>query len=117
MARGGPRPGSGRPKGAVSTATRLQMEMKEALVKYVHENFTPFLEAQGDLALGSLLADHPVFDENTGKMVKAKIYKDKPDGSSLRYLMDQTVGKAKETIEHTGEVRGIIQIVRELEEA
>lgn len=105
----------GRPKGSVSLSTRLQMEMKEALFKHVNKYFVPLLEANTDLALGTLHADNPVFDETTGKMIRAKIYKKDPDGGAIRYMFDQTIGKAKETVEHTGNITGILQLVADLE--
>lgn len=106
----------GRPKGQVGNHTLLAQEMRRRLIEKVYENFDPILDGQMELAKGLFHAEHPVLDESTGLMVRAKkIVKEKPDAGTAKYLLDQIIGKAKETIEHTGNLTTIVQLVTELE--
>ncbi len=98
---------AGRPKGSVANHTLLAQEMRKRMIEKLYANFDPILDGQLELAKGVFHAENPVIDEVTGNLIRAKIVKDKPDPSVARYFIDQVMGKAKETVEHTGEVKGL----------
>ncbi len=116
MPRGGKREGAGKPKGSVASHTLLAQEMRRKLIEGLAANFDPILAGQIELAKGAFHAENPVLDEVTGNMVRAKIIKDKPDASVARYFIDQVLGKAKETVEVSGNLTTIVQLVTELEQ-
>ena len=93
--RGGKRLGAGRKRGFKA----IQAEKaREFVVKTVAKNLKPLMDAKLDLALGhykeKLLPDGQT----------AIVYKESPDGNAIRYLLDQTIGKPRETIEYQGDL-------------
>ena len=88
---GGKRENAGRPKG-ISTTTKIGLQLRARLVEGVRKRWKEIEQATFDLALG-----HFVEKEIDGERVM--VYKRSPDGNTLRYLKDQTMGKAKETLE------------------
>ena len=77
MSRNGKNNKGGRPKGAVSEATRAKMTAKEILVKMVEANIVPLTEALIGRALDK-------------------------DTMAARELMDRTWGRAPQSVELTG---------------
>ena len=89
MAKGGLRPNAGRKK---ANHTIQAEKAREFVIRKVTENLTPLMESQLDAAVG-----HKYLDPREGK-----VYTKSPDINAGKYLLDQTIGKAKETIEHQG---------------
>lgn len=88
---GGKREGAGRKK---ASHTILAEEMRKKLVEEVNKKLPELLEAKFDLALG-----HQVLEID--KEGEERVYTKSPDGNTLRYLLDQVIGKAKENVEFT----------------
>jgi hypothetical protein len=89
--RGGTRPGAGRKRGMASIKAE---EARKYLTTRVAEELEPILTGQIELAKG---AYYEVIDGEGKKIV----YRRLPDSNSAKYLMDQTIGKAKESIDMT----------------
>lgn len=87
MARGGYRPGAGRKKGSKGTHTLAADKAREYTIQRVTSELDPILTAQIEAAKG-------MYVEVKGK----KVYREKPDVQAGKYLLDQTIGKAKETV-------------------
>lgn len=91
MPRGGPRPGAGRPKGSKGGNTIAAEKLREFIIQKVREHVEPLMQAQLDLALGHK------------KLVKTKAGKElaytiSPDRNSIQYLLNQAIGKPRETV-------------------
>lgn len=114
--RGGYRPNAGRKKGTKAPHTLLALKMRERLVEVLNEEFVPQLKAQLNLAKGI----HVVMRKNKkgewkqvtdAKEVERllnsdgegdnyyKIWLRSPSAEAFKYLADQGLGKAKETID------------------
>lgn len=93
MAKGGKQPGAGRPKGSVSKSTALALAMREKLVERVNKEFKPLIDAKLDLALGY----YEAFTNDQGDVVRA--YRKPPDNMAIQYLLNQAIGKPKETMD------------------
>lgn len=93
--RGGPRKGAGRKKGSVSEETRIRQALKSKLLERVEKEFGGLMDTMISLAKGIT-----VEEENADGT--SKIYFKAPNAEILKYLTDQTLGKAKETLDvHT----------------
>ena len=68
---------------------------REFVINKVAANLRPLLDAKLDLALG-----HKVL-KKIGDGTEF-VYTESPDGNAIQYLLNQTIGKPKETIEHQG---------------
>jgi len=85
---GGPGRGQGRKKGFKA----IQAEkMREELIDRVGKEFVPIVSAQIEAAKG-------MYIEKEDKI----IYKKEPDLKAGEYLLNQSVGKPKETVEMKG---------------
>lgn len=94
MALGGARPGAGRKRGFKA----IEAEKARAfVVQKVVEQLGPIMTAQIEAAKG-LYYEEKVGDE------KVLVFKQKPDINAGKNLLDQTIGRAKETVEVQGEV-------------
>ena len=95
---GGKRIGAGRKKaGRTVTAEK----MRECFVNEVAKKMPALVEAHMDLALGH----HYEKMTETGVM---RIYKASPEQKAGQYLLDQGIGKPKESIEHSGSIKTLI---------
>lgn len=83
MASGGPRPGSGRPKGRRSGATLDKLAARELVRQMVTQHLQPLIEAQVAQATG----------------LKYLVVRDKATGKFLRVGKAGARGSAEETIE------------------
>lgn len=81
----------GRPKGSLSDEQRMRLEMKRLLVEKVREQFDQLFGALMDLAKGHIL-------EGVDKEGNERTYIKGPHAESLKYLLDQVVGKAESTV-------------------
>ena len=101
----------GRPKGSVSSTTLQSQRMREELVKRVRKELKPILRAQIDAAKG-LAIEKQI---KIGNKIVPRYYIEKPDIAAGKYLVEQSIGRPKEQIEHSGEIRTFAQIVTELD--
>lgn len=93
--RGGKRTGAGRKPGSVSEETKMRQEMKRQLVERVKKEFSGLIDTMISLAKG-ITVEEEIADGSS------KIYFKAPNAEILKYLTDQTLGKAKETLDvHT----------------
>ena len=109
MARFGTNHRGGRPRGSKSL---LAEKMRTELTKTVHKEFKPIIRAQIDLAKG-LVEERPVKLEDGS--VAPRFYRARPLVESAKYLLDQAIGKAKESIEHSGSMT-LVDFVKNTEE-
>lgn len=98
--KGGKRAGAGRKKGYKAITAE---KAREYLVKRVAEELDPILTAQIESAKG-------LYYEKLTKEGEIKVYQDKPDINAGKYLTDQTIGRAKETVEMGGKDGGSIPV-------
>lgn len=104
--KGGYRAGSGRKKGkqdAKTIAKRILAEKaREYVVNRIAEELEPILESQIALAKGIFVMKEET--EGKGKNAKKvqKIYQQAPDGAMAKYLLDQAIGKASDSLEVGG---------------
>lgn len=90
---------------------------KEALLLIMREKIDPIwgelIDKKIELAKGIYVLK-PVIVE--GKVVDAKVYKEKPDGGALEYLFAMRVGKPKDEVEHSGSVGTFSDIPEDLKQ-
>lgn len=100
----------GRPPGSVGQNTVKSQAMRAKLLELVEKEFGPIVQANIDLATGIVV--------HQKVKVKGKEYDRyytlKPDAQAQKYILDQAVGKAKETLEVSGEMT-LVQLVNKLE--
>lgn len=82
----------GRPKGSISETTRIANKLREKLAQEVEKRWPELQRASFDAALGH-------YFEETDKEGNKFIYRKSPDINAIKYLKDQVIGKAKETVE------------------
>ena len=87
--RGGKRQGAGRKRGIASIKAE---EARKYLTMRVTEELEPILTGQIELAKG---AYHEVIDVEGKKIIYRKL----PDSGAATYLLNQTIGRAKETVD------------------
>ena len=91
---------AGRPKGAVSETARLQQEMRKMLTERARKEFSGLIDAQLDLARGVYVEEIDTVKDKKGNLkTKRRVYKRPPSSEAIKYLMDQAIGKPKETKE------------------
>jgi len=81
--------GKGRPKAA---HTIDREKARELLVRTVVKNLRPILKSQVESAKG-------LWYEKITPTGSICVYKERPNTESAKYLIDQTIGKAKESIQ------------------
>ena len=95
MKNGGQREGAGRPKGAKASHTIKSEAMRKKMIEMVNEKLEPLINAYLDSALG-------LHVEVKGSDGKKRRYQKAPDIAALKSLIDQALGRAKESVEHSG---------------
>ena len=88
--RGGKRPGAGRKKGLASIKAE---EARSYTVKRIAEELEPILSAQIELAKGAY------YEEIDGTEGVRRVYKSLPDSRVAAFLINQLIGRPKETAE------------------
>lgn len=101
MALGGKREGAGRKKKPITVEKEV---LRAYLLKRISEKQEDIVTAQIELATGTWIEKTSV--EGT------RIYKEKPDGRTGEYLLNQSVGKPQEKIEHSGAIETIIRPIQ-----
>lgn len=102
-----------------SDAIKSGIERRNRVLDVVDEHLEELTETQVASALGVRLAKGtPVIDPKTGEVteVKGRVYIQKPDTKAAEYLINQAIGKPKDLLELSGEVKGIVDLVKGLEE-
>ena len=95
MPRGGPRPGSGRPKGSVAPATLIKQAADRLYRQKVAEMAEDLFKAQKELALG-VWVEQP--DQDGG----VRVYKKPPDSRTITDMLDRAVtGKPAQAVDVT----------------
>lgn len=95
----------GRPKGTVAKSTLLAMKMREMLTEELHKRFKPIVNAQLDAAMG---IETEAFDRKSGRLY----YKDLgPNPMAFRTIMEQAIGKPKESIEVKATVGVLLKLL------
>ena len=89
--RGGKRPGAGRKQGMASIKAE---EARKYLTASVVAELDPILTAQIEMAKGIYYE----MDDGQGKKI---VYRKLPDSAAATYLLNQTIGRAKESIDMT----------------
>lgn len=81
-------------------------QVRALLVNKVQENWDELLEAMMNLAKGVYVQDIKL-DDN-GNTIDQKVYRQKPDREVGKYLMDQVIGKPKESMNIEGKINLIV---------
>lgn len=69
MAKGGRRPGAGRPKGSISDTTKLAQEYRALLVQEIHKNALPLIQALISKGIiGDVQALKEIHERSMGKV-------------------------------------------------
>lgn len=106
---------SGRPKGSHEDETKIGIQMRKHLTKRVKKELNNLIDSQLQLAKGiKLAANITLIDRKDGKKVTGDIFTKAPEGKAGEYLMNQAIGKPKESVEMSGEVKTIIDTINEL---
>jgi hypothetical protein len=90
---------------------------KEALLLIMKEKIQPIwdelIDKKIELGRGVYVLKPVIVD---GKVVDAKVYKEKPDGQALEYLFSLMVGDPKKYLELSGNVGNLPEVPEELRE-
>lgn len=98
--------------------TKKGLERRSRVMGVVDEHIEELTQTQIDNAMGVKLAKGiPIVDPKTGDItqVTGRIYINKPDQKAGEYLLNQAIGKPKDLIELSGEVKGIVELVKDLD--
>lgn len=94
---GGKRIGAGKPKGYKASHTLEAQETRKKIVEMISERTEELMSAKFALALGYTKA----ITNEDGKVTQ--VYTVSPDGNAIQYLLNQVIGKPKETIQTLNE--------------
>lgn len=95
--KGGFRAGAGRPKGAKSPNTRSGEVLRAYIIDHVSAKVDELIEAKMALALGH----KKIHVTQDGTEV---VYVQSPDGNAIQYLLNQAIGKPRETVDVQTEI-------------
>ena len=87
----------GRTKGYKAVAVE---KLREFWVNKVAENAEMLFEKELELAQGVYLGRKKINKDGTEEIID--VYREKPDSKAVEYLVNQTIGKPKETVEMQG---------------
>ena len=102
---GGARKGAGRP---VLSHTLITQQMRKVLVETLEKRFKPMIDAQLDSAIGVTTEK---FDRKSGQLYYVE---ESPNTGAAKFLTEQLLGRPKESIEHSGEVKGLVSLITSL---
>lgn len=94
MAKGGKRPGAGRKPGVKASHTIASENARAYAIQRITKELDPILTAQIEAAKG-------MYVETDKKIV----YQKSPDLKAGEFLLNQNIGRPKETMEVQGEMR------------
>lgn len=90
----------GRPKGSIGEVAKMQREMRKILTEKAREKFGDLMQAQIDLALGVWVEETETKINASGEPeVVRRVYRRPPSNEAIKHLMDQAVGRARESID------------------
>lgn len=84
------------------TTKEIPEALRGLLVNAVYDDYQELIDAMMDLAKGVQVLEIQI-DDN-GVEIPGRVYKQKPDKEVGKYLMDQVVGKAKESMNIEGKI-------------
>lgn len=94
----------GRP---IASKTLITQKIRERIVEKLYERIDPLIDSQLNSAIGIIL-----------KKVDGKglvhYLEEAPSTSAAKFLMEQVLGRPKESIEHSGEMKGLVGLVTTL---
>lgn len=97
----------GRPKYAKTIAVE---KLREFIVNKVAKEADNLLSAQLDLAKGVVIGSKEI-NKKTGKKEIVNIYSKEPDNKAIEYLFNQSIGKAKESLEISGGIKITLDVM------
>lgn len=117
---GGARPGAGRKPGGQNQSTKEQLvkieDARNYLDQAIREQLPEILQGQIELAKGIYVGSGSVaIDEETGEIISGAVYRKPPDVKAAKFLVDQLVGKAKQSVEVNGTLRTLVDVINDLE--
>lgn len=77
--------------------------VRALLVTKVNESWENILQAMIDLATGIYVQD--IKYDDAGSPIDQRVYRQKPDKDMQKYLADQVIGKAKESMNIEGKIQ------------
>lgn len=86
----------GRPLGTLNPETIKRIEMRQKMLDRIELEFQPLMDAAMDLAKGIVV----YVPGKDGK--KSKVYEEMPNADMVKYLLDQSAGKALTSVEMSG---------------
>ncbi len=86
----------GRPLGTLNPETLKRIEMRQKMLDRIELEFQPLMDAAMDLAKGIVV----YVPGKDGK--KSKVYEEMPNADMVKYLLDQSAGKALTSVEMSG---------------
>jgi len=97
----------GRP---VASKTIITQMMRERIAEKLYARINPLIDAQLNSAIGIML-----------KKVDSKgmpyYSEESPNTNAAKFLVEQALGRPKESIEHSGGVKGIVGLISSLNES
>lgn len=88
----------GRSKGSLNPETIKRNHIRQMMLDRIEQEFSPLMDAAVDLAKGVVV----YVPGKDGKPLK--VYKQTPNVEMLKYLLDQSAGKALTPVEMSGNV-------------
>jgi len=86
----------GRPLGTLNPETLKRIEIRQKMLDRIEQEFQPLMDAAMDLAKGIVV----YVPGKDGK--KSKVYQEMPSADMVKYLLDQSAGKALTSVEMSG---------------
>lgn len=97
----------GRP---IASKTLITQKIKERIIEKLYERIDLLIDSQLNSAIGIIL-----------KKVDSKglvhYLEEAPSTSAAKFLMEQVLGRPKESIEHSGGAKGLVALVTSLQES
>lgn len=81
-------------------------EMRQKLMEATEKDWNELMEAMMNLAKGVYVQD--IKTDDAGSPIDVKVYRQKPDKDVAKYLMDQVIGKPKESMNVEGKINLIV---------
>lgn len=89
---------AGRPKKTVSKTTQLQQKMRKMLTERAHKKFSNLIDTQLNLTHNIYIEEVNTIKDKKGNIkTKRRVYKRPPSSEAIKYLINQTINKPKET--------------------
>ncbi len=101
--------GVGRP---ISTTTKITALIKARIAERLYAKIDPVIDAMIETASGRTKLTTLVTDEKGNERIT--VQDTIPNSAAARLLLEHTVGKPKDTIEHKGAI-GIVAMIKSLE--